>query len=790
VAYFLGIDIGTTYTAAAVWRDGQVSVATLGQRAPVIPTVVFAREEDGTLLVGEAAERRGPTDPRRLAREFKRRIGDPTPIILGGTPYSADALMSKVLRWVVEKVTDAEGEAPAGIAVSYPANWGAYKKDLLAQEIRLADLTGVATLAEPEAAAIYYASQERVATGSVTAVYDLGGGTFDAAVLRKTVTGWELLGEPEGIERLGGIDFDEAVFQHVIGTLGDDYEALDPEDAATLAALTRLRRECVDAKEALSSDTDVSIPVILPEIQREVRLTRVEFEAMIRPVVAESLGAMQRALRSAGIEAADVSTVLLVGGSSRVPLVGQLVSAELGRPVAIDVHPKYGIALGAAVLAAQQASDDDAALTTEIQALPADPPPAGGIMTPPGGVPAAEAAAVLGAAALGGAALGAGGAADGTLAAGQGAGVGDVAGVAQTGSASAPVAPGVENLAAPSEPGGGSAGDVAGEGLDATAESSAARPTADNDLPAGFQAEPDATQMLGQSGVGGGGPSTPPAGSPATSDPDRTVVIPAPIIPPDPPPPVAGGEAGYDAGSGYGGSSGGRQAVRAGAAAGKGKQLLLLAVIAAVIGGLVVALVTLNGDKDDPDTDLTTDQTDDTSVDDSVTTTSSTTTSSTTEPTTTTASTTTTLPPAVEVPNVVGESEGDATSILQGEGFDVAPTTASSADVPAGTVISTDPAAGTPADSGSTVTIVVSSGPETVTVPDVSGQDQATAQSNLEAAGLGANVGSFPVSEEGQVGVVQDQDPDGGDEVAEGTTINIFVGELSADPPDGLTSPG
>ncbi|HET9608068.1 MAG TPA: Hsp70 family protein, partial [Acidimicrobiales bacterium] len=389
MAYYLGIDIGTTYTAAAVWRDGRYEIASLGNRSPTIPSVVLLRDDEA-VLTGEAAVRRAATEPGRVAREFKRRIGDPTPIIVAGTPYSADALMAKLLRWVVEQVSQVEGGPPAGIAVSHPANWGNYKLDLLRQAINLADLDDVATLSEPEAAAIHYASQARVELGSVIAVYDLGGGTFDAAVLRKTATGWEILGAPEGIERLGGVDFDAAVFHHVSQAIGGAIDELDPDDPTAQAAVARLRQECIDAKEALSSDSDVSIPVMLPNLQTEVRLTRSEYESMVRPALADTITAMNRALRSADVTPADVTAVLLVGGSSRTPLVAELVSTALGRPVAVDAHPKYGVAMGAAITAAQQAGAAGAGGASAAEGAPG-----------PQGAPAVSGAPLLGAAGAG-----------------------------------------------------------------------------------------------------------------------------------------------------------------------------------------------------------------------------------------------------------------------------------------------------------------------------------------------------------------------------------------------------
>jgi molecular chaperone DnaK len=200
---------------------------------------------------------------------------------------------------------------------------------------------------EPEAAAIHYASLERVEPGSVIAVYDLGGGTFDAALLRKTDGGWDVLGEPQGIERLGGVDFDEAVFQHVVAATGDAMTDLDPSDEATRAALARLRRECVEAKEALSSDTDASIPVLLPNLQTGAHHPR-RVRADGAPALADTITTLSRAMRSAGIDRDDVDAVLLVGGSSRIPLVAELVSTEIGRPVAVDAHPKHLVAMGAA----------------------------------------------------------------------------------------------------------------------------------------------------------------------------------------------------------------------------------------------------------------------------------------------------------------------------------------------------------------------------------------------------------------------------------------------------------
>ncbi len=347
MSYALGLDLGTTYTAAAIARDGRAEVFPLGNRAAVVPSVVHLGD-DGTVVAGEGAQRRVATDPSRVAREFKRRFGDPTPLLLAGTPIAPEALTARLARAVVDLVVEREGTAPDRITVTHPATWGPFKRDLLDQAMRQADLQHVALLSEPEAAAWEYASTRALAPGATIAVYDLGGGTFDATVLRATPTGFELLGEPEGIERLGGIDIDQAVFAFVVQALDGAVEALDPDDPVAVTALARLRADCVEAKEALSSDNEAAVPVVLPTVQTEVRITRPELEALVRPTLSDTVAALGRALRSAGVTPEQLDAVLLVGGSSRIPLVGELVGDLLGRPVAVDAHPKHLVALGAA----------------------------------------------------------------------------------------------------------------------------------------------------------------------------------------------------------------------------------------------------------------------------------------------------------------------------------------------------------------------------------------------------------------------------------------------------------
>src|SRR5690606_35895380 len=142
--------------------------------------------------------------------------------------------------------------------------WGDYKLDLLREAGRLAGVPDVSLLPEPVAAALHYVRLGRVPAGENVAVYDFGGGTFDVAVVRCTAEGAEIVGTPDGIERLGGIDLDQAVVAHVDATLDGRLRELDATDPDVRRGMVRLRAECTAAKEALSSDTEVAVDVALP----------------------------------------------------------------------------------------------------------------------------------------------------------------------------------------------------------------------------------------------------------------------------------------------------------------------------------------------------------------------------------------------------------------------------------------------------------------------------------------------------------------------------------------------
>ncbi|GAA3700961.1 hypothetical protein GCM10022204_17180 [Microlunatus aurantiacus] len=354
MAYSLGIDLGTTYTAAAVSDGRHAEIVPLGDRSPQAPSVIY-KSPDGTFRYGESAERHAATEPERIAREFKRRMGDQTPIFVAGTPMSAHACSKALLGWAIEQVVVGQGEPPDQVIVTCPANWGPYRRELMSQVTSLNADYPITVCTEPEAAALHFATSRRVAADRPVAVYDLGGGTFDAAVLRRAPSGgFDVVGTPDGLEQLGGIDFDEAVFERVSRVV--DWDRIDPDDPDTLTGLARLRRDCTEAKEWLSSETEAVVPVLLGGRLSRVRLTRAEFNELIGPLVDDTLEILDRVIRRSGVAASELGAIVLVGGSSRVPLISERITRRFGRPAVLSPQPKMCVAMGAALIGAGPAA--------------------------------------------------------------------------------------------------------------------------------------------------------------------------------------------------------------------------------------------------------------------------------------------------------------------------------------------------------------------------------------------------------------------------------------------------
>ncbi|WP_314508028.1 Hsp70 family protein [uncultured Microbacterium sp.] len=380
MSYFLAVDVGTTRTAASTARmapDGSLVTAAfgLGRGSDSAPSAVFAAE--GELLFGEAAERRGLAQPDRLVREFKRRVGDDVPILAGDQRFAPEDLYASMVAWVVAAVVEREGARPTGISVAIPVTWGGYRAGLVRAALAQHIPGDVQLISEPEAAARHYESTSPLEPGRALAVYDLGGGTFDAVILRTDLDGAvRIVGEPRGLGDFGGADFDDIVLRHTISAAGLAAAELNA-DPDNRVALGTLRRECIEAKEALSFDAEAVVPLLVGGSHNTVRLTRSEFEEMIEPGVERTIDVLSDALDAADVSASDLDAILLTGGSSRIPRIAELLSERFDRPIAIDADPKAIVAMGAARALATAHAE---AVKAQLALLPA--PPADAVAVP------------------------------------------------------------------------------------------------------------------------------------------------------------------------------------------------------------------------------------------------------------------------------------------------------------------------------------------------------------------------------------------------------------------------
>lgn len=347
MGFAVGVDFGSSKTTVAIarWDDDCAPTPQHLQVAASVPSVIYLGDND-ELVIGRRAQELGSAKPHRVIRDFKRRLGDPVPILADGWCESTESIVAALLRRVVDDAADHEGGAPDAVAVTYPAQWGPYKQALLAEALVDAGLNDVLLVSET-VAAIMNAALVANSPMNTAVVYDLGGGSFDAAVMtRGTDGGFEMVGTPQGIEWLGGSDFDQAIFTRVREAAG--LENVDATDQVLLTEMRRLRRFCTQAKESLSLDTEVTIAVTTPRRRQRIRLVRSEFEELIRDPIEDTLEATRRAIGSAGLSVHDIDAIVLVGGSSRIPLVVQMISAEFSRPIIVDSRPDASISLGAA----------------------------------------------------------------------------------------------------------------------------------------------------------------------------------------------------------------------------------------------------------------------------------------------------------------------------------------------------------------------------------------------------------------------------------------------------------
>ncbi|WP_433220527.1 Hsp70 family protein [Dactylosporangium sp. CS-047395] len=346
----LGIDFGTTHTVAvlAAQDRGGGPVPLLFDASPLLLSGVHLAP-DGQLLTGHDAARGALSDPGRSEPNPKLRIDDGT-VLLDDTELPVHALIAAPLRRVYEEAVRHAGGPITGTVLTHPASWAAQRRDVLLRAAQAAGLPGVTLVPEPVAAAAYHAgaSGRPLPAGSVIAVYDLGGGTFDVSVVRRTAEGWAILATA-GLDDVGGIDLDAALAEHIGRTTGAAdarrwRRLVEPVDAAGRRVLRGFRDDVRGAKEQLSRTASTTVRVPLLEV--EAYLSREEFEAVAAPSLTRTVNLVDAVLRQAGVDPRGLSALYLVGGSSRIPLVATMLHQRFGlAPVLVD-EPQTVVATG------------------------------------------------------------------------------------------------------------------------------------------------------------------------------------------------------------------------------------------------------------------------------------------------------------------------------------------------------------------------------------------------------------------------------------------------------------
>ena len=356
----LGIDFGTTFSScAAVVEGGQVQFAKSdSNRSYAEPTVVF--KQDNGLVVGAVADNLSMLEPGKSCRHFKRIITEDAPVYLGDAQYQVTDLIAATLahmRSIAERLI---GGMATDAVITHPATYQPFLVDKLKQAAYNAGFDNVDLIPEPVAAAhsffhdkLLTGKLEEFKVGDKLAVYDLGGGTFDASLYEIQYDGnYQILHEVVGDDRCGGIDFDRSLLRYVREQCGSE---LDPffDGQSTTPKILRTRQyineEIIRIKHSLSVvDKDYFIPSSATDCP-DVLLTRPQYENLIRPYADRTIELLNTLLKSAGVQTNQLAGVILIGGSSRTPLVSQLIESELKTRTLKVPDPDLAVCRGAAL---------------------------------------------------------------------------------------------------------------------------------------------------------------------------------------------------------------------------------------------------------------------------------------------------------------------------------------------------------------------------------------------------------------------------------------------------------
>ena len=376
----IGIDLGTTNSCAAVLEAGTAKVIPNPEGGRTTPSVVAFKK--GEKIVGESAKRQALTNPNTVS-SIKRKMGTDEKVELEGKKYTPEEISAMILSYIKDYAESYLGEKVTKAVITVPAYFNDAQRQATKNAGKIAGLEVERIINEPTAAALAYGLDKEDA--HTILVYDLGGGTFDVSILELGDGVFEVKATA-GNNRLGGDDFDERIIEYLI-------KEFKKENGVDLSkdkmAMQRLKEVAEKAKKDLSGmvSTQVSAPFIAKgddgePLHLDMTLTRAKFEDLISDLVESTLDPVKKALKDAKMSKKDIDKVILVGGSTRVPLVYETVTKELGKEPSREVNPDEVVAMGAAIQGGVLTGDVNDIVLLDVTPLSLGIETMGNVMTP------------------------------------------------------------------------------------------------------------------------------------------------------------------------------------------------------------------------------------------------------------------------------------------------------------------------------------------------------------------------------------------------------------------------
>ena len=375
----IGIDLGTTNSCVAVLEGGEAHVIPNPEGGRTTPSVVAYKK--GERIVGDAAKRQAITNPNTVS-SIKRLMGTSKKVELDGKKYTPEEVSAMILSYMKDYAESYLGEKVKKAVITVPAYFNDSQRQATKNAGKIAGLEVERIINEPTAAALAYGLDKQDKTHTVL-VYDLGGGTFDVSVLELGDGVFEVKGTG-GNNHLGGDDFDERIMDYLIKEFKKENDIDLSKDKM---AMQRLKEVAEKAKKDLSgmTTTQVSAPFISQgedgPLHLDVTLTRAKFEDLIRDLVESTIKPVREAMKEAKVKKDDIDKVLLVGGSTRIPMVQELIKEELGKEPSREVNPDEVVAMGAAIQGGVLTGDVNDIVLLDVTPLSLGLETLGGVMT-------------------------------------------------------------------------------------------------------------------------------------------------------------------------------------------------------------------------------------------------------------------------------------------------------------------------------------------------------------------------------------------------------------------------